>query len=181
MPFCRLKHAPSVGTIAVVPLEGRNIPDKEGVLTVLDRRELTGGLLVAATGAAIAIYGAAHYAMGSVVSMGPGMIPVAMGVLLAIFGLIIALGARTAPRTRHSAVKIEAPGVILASVLAFALLISSFGLLPAVAGTVILATLAERPFRPMLSLKLAAGMTVIAWLIFVVAMRLSIPLIKWPF
>lgn len=153
---------------------------------MLDRRELTGGLLLAAVGAIVAIYGGTHYAMGSVISMGPGMVPVSMGVLLAVFGLINAVGAYSALSRGHAEpvlpkVKIAVPLVILASVLAFAILIGSLGLLPAVAGSVIVATLAERPIRPLLSLKLAAGVTVMAWLIFVVAMRLTIPLVNWPF
>lgn len=150
-------------------------------MAVPDKRELTGGLLLAAGGAAVVLYGLSNYAMGSVVSMGPGMIPVSMGVLLTVFGLIIALGARSTSREGRTEIRLTVPLVILASVLAFAILIDAFGLLPAVAGSVILATLAERPVRLMSSLKLAAAMMVVAWLIFVVAMRLAIPLLKWPF
>jgi hypothetical protein len=146
----------------------------------VDATELVGGLFLVSTGAALAGYAAVHYPVGTVLRMGPGMLPVSLGVLLAVFGLIIAASAFFRSG-EHTDVQVQVPLVILASVLAFALLIGTAGLLPAIAGCAIIATVAERPFRPAFSLVLAAALCVLAWLVFVVALRLPIPLLRWPF
>lgn len=74
----------------------------------LDRREATGGALLTAVGAAFAVYAGAKYSIGTVVSMGPGMIPVSLGVLLAIFGLIILAGAKRADGS-HADIRSRCP------------------------------------------------------------------------
>lgn len=73
------------------------------------------------------------------------------------------------------------PAIILASVLAFALLIGTFGLLPAVAGCVIVATVAERPINLAFSLVLAVATCALAWVIFGFALGLTMPMFVWPF
>lgn len=149
-------------------------------MSSLDKREAVGGGLLIATGAAFAIYAGANYSIGSISRMGPGMIPVALGVLLAIFGGILILGA-TRSINQHIPIRVEVPLIILASVLVFGLLIGTLGLLPAVAGCVIVATLADRPINLAFSLVLAAVMCLLAWVIFIFALGLTIPMFVWPF
>ena len=56
-------------------------------------RDYAGGMLMTAIGLAAAIQGA-RYPIGELSRMGPGFFPVALGVLLALAGLAIALSAR---------------------------------------------------------------------------------------
>ncbi|KIQ04184.1 hypothetical protein RU07_05985 [Agrobacterium tumefaciens] len=144
----------------------------------MDRREFAGGLFLLALGVAFAAYAALNYSTGTVTRMGPGMIPVALGGLLAVFGAVIAIGAffRIAEPTE---IRWIVPIIVLGSVLVFGALIKPFGLIPAVAGSAIVATFAEEKFRPLFSLKLAVVLCVMAWLIFIVGLQLPIPLIDW--
>ncbi|MFN7051298.1 MAG: tripartite tricarboxylate transporter TctB family protein [Gemmobacter sp.] len=146
----------------------------------LDIRELAGGLFLTATGAGFAGHAIANYSIGTVTRMGPGMVPAGLGVLLVIFGLVV-IATAFLQESKGGSIRIAIPAVILLSVLAFALLITPFGLIPAVVACVIVATLAEEKFDPAFSLKLAAVLCLIAWLVFVVALQLPVTLFAWPF
>ena len=146
----------------------------------LDIRELAGGLFLALTGSVFALYAILNYSIGTVTRMGPGMMPMALGVLLAVFGLIVIVSAfLKEPETGE--IRVAVPMMILASVLVFALLISAFGLVPAVIGCVVVASSAEMKIQPVFSLALAAALSVLSWLIFVVALQLPVSLFDWPF
>ena len=54
-----------------------------------DYRDIVAGALLAALGIAISLYALSHYSIGTITRMGPGMVPVGLGVLLAIFGVVI--------------------------------------------------------------------------------------------
>lgn len=56
------------------------------------RKDLAGGLLLAITGAAVALR-ATHYSLGTLNRMGPGYFPLALGVLLAVCGVLIVINA----------------------------------------------------------------------------------------
>ncbi|WP_246667084.1 tripartite tricarboxylate transporter TctB family protein [Agrobacterium sp. T29] len=144
----------------------------------VDTRELAGGIFLLALGVAFAAYAAMNYSTGTITRMGPGMIPVALGGLLAFFGVIIAIGAFFR-MVEHAEIRWIVPLIVLGSVLVFAALIKPFGLVPAVAGSAIVATFAEFKFRPLFSLTLAVVLCVMAWLIFIVGLQLPIPLIDW--
>lgn len=145
----------------------------------IDLREFTGGLLLTLLGAVFAAYAASHYSIGTVTRMGPGMVPVILGVLLAFFGVIVAIGAflRTGSWPE---LRLVVPAIVSASILAFALMIGSFGMIPAVFACVAIASLAEARIRPVTSLILAGVLSVVAWLVFVVALQLPIRMIGWP-
>lgn len=153
----------------------------EGFMSRADIRELAGGLFLTVTGAAFAGHAIANYSIGSVTRMGPGMVPAALGVLLAIFGLVVIATAFLGQNEDPSPIRITVPAIILASVLAFAILIAPFGLFPAVVACVVVATLAEGTFRPAFSLTLAACLCAFVWLVFVVALQLPVTLLAWPF
>lgn len=144
----------------------------------MDRRELAGGLFLLALGLAFATYAAINYSTGTVTRMGPGMIPVVLGGLLAFFGGIIAIGAFF-KIADYAEIRWIVPLIVLGSVFVFAALIKPVGLIPAVAGSVIVATFAELKFRPVFSLTLAVVLCVMAWLIFIVGLQLPIPLFDW--
>ncbi len=148
-------------------------------MNTINLRELTGGLLTAGLGAAFAIYAVAHYSVGTVTRMGPGMAPVVLGALLTLFGIVIAIGARWSPR-RAGQIRVYVPAVILGCVVAFAALINPFGLMPAIFVSVVIATFAEGTVRPLVSIVLGLVLCLTAWAIFVVALQLPLTLFKWP-
>lgn len=153
---------------------------RQGEKSVLDRnyRDIVAGMGLALFGLAAALYAGSNYTMGTVSRMGPGMMPVSLGLILAVFGLAIALPALS---QRGTSVLIQFRPLIFlsASVLAFALMIERFGLVPSVFATTIIATLAETRVKPLGALILACSMSALTWALFVAGLRLSIPAFDW--
>ncbi|MGH2343117.1 tripartite tricarboxylate transporter TctB family protein [Segnochrobactraceae bacterium EtOH-i3] len=146
----------------------------------LDIRELAGGLFLTLTGSVFSGYAIQNYSIGTVTRMGPGMMPTALGILLAFFGLLVVVAAfLREPETGE--IRVAVPAMILASVLAFAILIVPFGLIPAVAGCVFIAAQAELKLQLVFGCVLAAALSLLSWLIFVVALQLPVSLFDWPF
>ena len=148
-----------------------------------DRRDIVGGLLLAAIGIVAGLYALANYRMGTVNRMGPGMVPVTIGALLGLFGLWIAAAgwSRRQPLAPGAEVRLYVPAVIAASILAFALMISRFGLVPSVFVSSLLASFAEARVDLLRSTILSVALCGLCWLIFILGLRLTIPAIDWPF
>ena len=119
------------------------------------------------------------YRLGSIDRMGSGYFPLTVSVLITVIGLILiarAVVAGGVPKLRHLR-RPRALALVLASSIAFGLLISRTGLVVAVLATVLLARLADSEGRIVESLVLAVVISVIAVLIFVVGLKL--PLNTW--
>lgn len=138
------------------------------------------GLVLAAGGLIFAWYSAEHYNLGTLRRIGPGMFPLALGLILCGFGLAIAV---VAPDRKFSRPDFNARvlAAVVLSIVVFGLLVSWAGLLPAVAGTVAVASLAESPYRPRSVVLLGLVLCVLSWLIFRVGLGLPMPLLRWPF
>ena len=67
--------------------------DGRGKVLDRDYRDIVAGLGLTLFGVAAALYALSKYSMGTVSRMGPGMMPVSLGVILATFGLGIAIPA----------------------------------------------------------------------------------------
>ncbi|WP_419707774.1 tripartite tricarboxylate transporter TctB family protein [Promicromonospora sp. NFX87] len=155
-------------------------------------------------GAAFAI-GALGYDLGSLLEMGPGYVPFALGLVLAALGGVIVGKAYVAPDPAPGAVSdgevSDAPpsdrmkpdpdvpdprplaGIqwrptvaIFAAVGFFALTVDGLGLLPATFGTGLLAAMARPGTRPLRALAVAVGLTLASWIIFVVLLQLRLAL-----
>lgn len=151
-----------------------------GDMSKMDRREMVGGLLLTLLGLGFASYAYSSYAIGKVTRMGPGMVPTILGLILAVFGLAIIYGARSTIPDRRE-IKLYVPTVILGSVVAFAVLINSFGMIPAVIASTMISILAEKNPNLRKGFVLAIALAFLAWLIFVLGLRLPVPVLKWPF
>ncbi|MFD2028440.1 tripartite tricarboxylate transporter TctB family protein [Promicromonospora aerolata] len=155
-------------------------------------------------GAAFAV-GALGYELGSLLEMGPGYVPLVLGIVLVALGLGTAIKAYVAPDPAPG----EAPAgtvadaelpdtvpadteeldprplagiqwrptvAVFAAVTFFALTTDGLGLLPATFGTGLLAALARRGTGPVRALVIAAGLTLASWVIFVVLLQLRLAL-----
>jgi hypothetical protein len=143
----------------------------------IEYRDLVAGTLLLALGLFVALYAAGHYRIGDPAHMGPGFFPVAMGCTLAALGVVIVLFAFR--KTLHA---LQPPPFALrpliavpAAILAFSLLIERLGLVPATVVLTSIAALAERPFQLRRTVVLAAGLALISWLIFTLALQMSLP------
>ena len=153
---------------------------RKGRAAVVDRnyRDIMAGVLLTLAGSAAALYALSHYALGTINRMGPGMMPVSLGVILAVFGLAIAIPAIVQPG--ESMVFRFRPFLFLsAAVLAFALVIERFGLVPAVFATTVVATLAEVKLTAVQAALLGAAMALMTWAIFLAGLGLTIPAFDW--
>ena len=145
-----------------------------------DYRDVIGGGFLVALGAAIAIYALSHYSTGTITRMGPGMVPAALGVLLALFGVVIAATAATR-EGNWPEYRVVTPLIVLASIGVFGLVITPFGMMPAVFVSTIVASLSELKSRPVTSVLLGAFMCALSYLIFSLGLGLTFPLFAWPF
>lgn len=143
------------------------------------KAELLAGALAVMVGV-VTLAEAMRYALGSARNMGPGYFPAALGMLMIVFGLGIALvegrraegGALPHPALRPVL-------AIMAAILAFALLIERAGLAPAVAAATFLATYAEREVRPVRSAIVACAMAVLTIAVFKFGLGLPFRIVRW--
>jgi len=149
---------------------------------VLDRdyRDIISGLVLTLFGVAAAGYALSKYSLGTVSRMGPGMMPVSLGVILAVFGLVIAVPALF--RKGEAATLRLRPLIVLSiCIVCFALMIETLGLIPAVFSTAVIATFAEKQVPLGRAVILGAAMALLTWAIFILGLGLPIPSVDWPF
>lgn len=142
-----------------------------------DWTDLVSGGLLAGLGLAVAGYAAAHYDIGTLRRMGPGFLPVGLGVMLAFFGAAVALPAwgRTGEPVVFAWREVLA---VLAAILIFGTGMHRIGLVPATAAAVLIASLPAPHGGVLWRLVLAAVISAITWAVFSVGLKLSIPV--WP-
>jgi len=148
----------------------------------LDVRDLVGGVVLIAIGLFVALFAATHYQIGQPARIGPGFFPVALGWVLAGLGLIIVLLAfrktvHVLPRPPFAPRPLIA---VLASILAFSVLINHLGLVPATLALTLIVGLAERKFRWRRTLLLGGSLALFTWLLFIVGLKMTLPAFTFP-
>lgn len=145
----------------------------------VDTRDLIGGALITLAGAGAMFYSLTSYALGTAARMGPGYFPALVGGILALCGLAIFIPAlfRAGPVPQ---IEWRPLLWISLSVLAFALLVVPFGLVPAIVAQTVLASVSDRKLSGRASLMLAAGLSVGATLVFKVGLGIILPVFAWP-
>lgn len=141
-----------------------------------DTRDIIGGLGLAAIGLFAVIYGQ-RYEFGDLNRMGPGYFPVALGALLAVLGVLIALPAffrRGEPIT----VAWKTFALVMASIVAFAFTLKLLGVVLSTALAVIVASMADNGSTWKGRLMTAAGIALITWLVFKFGLGMVLP--TWP-
>ena len=142
-----------------------------------DWPEALGGLILAIIGIGAAIWAWQHYDMGTLRRMGPGFFPVAIGLALTGFGLIIALPAMW--RSGEGApLDITSLVLILTAILAFGLALPRMGLVGSSFVAVLIATLPAQRKGWLWRGLLALSITAITVLVFHLGLRMTLPL--WP-
>ena len=145
-----------------------------------DYTDMVAGALLVVTGASVAFVAATSYPLGTLARMGPGLFPAALGTILALFGVILAVQSLSRRGTRPD-IRIWSPLFVLGSVVAFAVIVTPFGLIPAIIAVTVISSLAELRLRPTSLALLCLGLCLFAPFVFRVCLGLSIPLVRWPF
>ena len=151
------------------------------ILTSKRGRDYLGGVLMIALGVAAAFQGAT-YRIGTLSRMGPGFFPVALGVILALAGIAIAVTARfeqDSVDAKSLPPEWRAWFCICAGIVAFVVLGKYGGLLPATFAIVFVSALGDRGNKPLAAAILALACVVVAVIVFRFALQLQFPLFQW--
>ncbi|HLU02714.1 MAG TPA: tripartite tricarboxylate transporter TctB family protein [Advenella sp.] len=145
----------------------------------VDYRDLIGGVLITTAGAAAMYHSLTAFSVGTADRMGPGYFPALVGGLLMLCGLLILIPAllREGPMP---AFEWRPLCWISLSMLAFALLVLPFGLVPAIIAQTIVAGISDCKLSWRGSLLLAAGLSVGATLVFKLGLGVILPTFAWP-
>lgn len=139
-------------------------------------RDVLAGMTFVAVGAAFAVT-SVTYEVGTALRMGPGYFPLVVGALTVVFGaLVIAKGFVAGESGDIGDIPWRAIVLILGAVLFFGLTVRGLGLVPTVFVAALMSTFASRRTTVVGGVLIAAGLTVISVLIFVVALSLRLSL-----
>ncbi len=149
-------------------------------MKVKSQRDFWSGLMFIAIGIGFA-WGAMNYTFGSSARPGPAFFPFGLGVLLAVLGAMVLFKAMT----------IEVEGgdpvgrfawkpliTILSAVVTFGLLLPRLGMVFTLPLLIFIASMAGDEFRIKEAVINCVVLTLGCWLIFIVGLKLTIPL--WP-
>lgn len=137
---------------------------------------LAGGVFIA-LGLAFAL-GSLAYNIGTPLRMGPGYVPLTLGGLLAVLGvLIVVKGFIAGEGDDIGGVDWRAVLLIAAALLFFGLTVRGVGVVGALLGASLMATLARSRTSPLEALVIAVGLTVLSVVVFIVALQLRLPLV----
>ncbi len=145
------------------------------------RREILAGGVILLFGL-VALQEGRRLGTGTLSDMGPGFVPMALGVVMCGLGLIIALTGQADPA--DSGAGPDAPDwrgaiCILLGAGSFILLGQHVGLAAAIFGSVFVAALGDRTTKIGTALALAAGVTVFGCVLFGTILKIPIPLYGW--
>jgi hypothetical protein len=146
-------------------------------------KDVWGGALMIAIGAGVA-WQAAQYRVGSLRAMGPGYCPLALGVILAASGLVIAAkGYRASPpvAARPRPPEWKAWVLISLGIVGFVFLAEYFGLVAAAFGVVFISALGDHGNTWKSAALLAVAITLVAVAVFWWGLQVQLPLFRWPF
>ena len=140
-------------------------------------KDILAGAIFIALGLAFAS-GALAYNIGTPLRMGPGYVPLVLGLLLAGIGAAVIVKGFIAGEGDEIGVP-DARAVLLitAALLFFGVTVRGLGVVGALFGTSLLATLARSQTPWKQAVVIALGITVLSVLIFIVALQLRLPLV----
>ena len=149
-------------------------------MKIKSQRDFLSGLMFLIIGIAFAI-GSTNYSLGNSAQPGAGYFPLILSVLMAIIGAIVLFKSLTIETEGGDPVGTVAWRpliVIVASIAIFGLTIESLGLFLAVPILILMASFAGSEFKWLGVLINCVVLTLFTWLVFVFALKLTIPL--WP-
>jgi putative tricarboxylic transport membrane protein len=153
------------------------------VQNFLRKRDFYAGALMILFGLVMAIQGPS-YRLGTLMHMGPGFLPTALGVILIGLGIAITSTALSLPKGEEEDIFPEKRewwgwGCILASPLAFILFGSLGGLIPGTFACVFVAALGDKTATLKSSAILASIVTVFGVGLFHFLLQIPMPILEW--
>jgi hypothetical protein len=147
------------------------------------KRDFYAGGLMVLIGLVMALKGPG-YRLGTLMHMGPGFMPTALGVILVLLGLVIAAAAIATPDGGDERILPEHPewlgwGCILAGPLLFIICGSYGGLIPATFACVFVSALGDRTSTWIGALGLATVVTAFGVTLFSYVLKVPMPILEW--
>jgi putative tricarboxylic transport membrane protein len=164
-------------------LRSERSPVARLVHNLVRKRDFYAGGLVILFGLVMALKGPS-YRLGTLMHMGPGFLPTALGIILVCLGLAIAGAAVATPEGEDERILPEHPewlgwACILAGPLCFILFGSYFGLMPGIFACVFVSSLGDREATLKGSLILATVVTIFGGGLFSYLLQVPMPLLAW--
>lgn len=145
-----------------------------------DYADLIGGVVLMGVGLFVALYAYANYRLGTINNMGPGMVPLGLGCIIAGLGTITAVSAmfRTGQLPK---VAVRPLLSVVIGLAAFALIVEPLGLVPAIFALVCISASSHEDSRWRTTLVLCLGLSIIVSGIFVFGLGVPLRLFAWRF
>ena len=140
-------------------------------------KDFWSGLLFIAIGAAAIVLGS-KYTIGSAARMGPGYFPRVLGILLIVFGSILAVRAFRLDGSPIPPWKWRPTLVVLGSVVLFGQIVQTVGLALSTVILIVLASAASHEFRWKESLIVGVALAALSVGVFIIGLKLTLPI--WP-
>ncbi len=145
------------------------------------RPDLLAGVTFVVLGLAFAI-GGSQYDVGTALRMGSGYVPIGLGSLLAVLGLVIVVASfrgvdPTVANADRGPIPWRRMGLLLGAVMFFGLFVDGLGLGPSLLVTTFLSALAGHGTRPGRALVVAIGLTAMCLVVFVALLQLRLPIL----
>lgn len=150
-------------------------------MKIKSQRDFWSGLMFVCVGLGFAI-GATNYAMGSSARPGPGYFPLILSVIMAILGGVVlfkALTIETEDGDPVGGLAWRPLIVIVLAIVVFGLALPRLGLLATVPLLIFIVSQAGDEFRWREVLINAVVLTAASWAIFVLGLKLTLPLYPW--
>jgi hypothetical protein len=147
-------------------------------LRIKSERDFWSGVMFIAIGIGFAV-GAGNYSLGTSARPGPGYFPLMLSVIMAILGAIVLFKSLTIETEGGDPVGAFAWRpllIVVASIVVFGLLLPRLGLFITVPLLILMVSFATTEFSWVGTLVNAVVLTIFAWLVFVVGLKLTIPL-----
>jgi hypothetical protein len=118
-----------------------------------------------------------QYRLGTIAMMGPGMFPLILGGFLTILGLVILASGFAGKGEEARPLPIRPIILVALSVVVFAVLLLTVGLLAAIPAQVVIALSASEHFTWKRAIILSATLLAFCWGVFVYFLGISVPLL----
>jgi hypothetical protein len=139
------------------------------------------GVTFIVLGVAFAVAGS-RYDVGTALRMGSGYVPLVLGSILAVLGLVIVVASfrgvdPTVANADRGPIPWQRMGLLVAAVLFFGFTVRGLGLGPSLLVTTFIAALADHSTRPLRSAVIAVGLTALCLGVFVGLLQLRLPIL----
>lgn len=145
-----------------------------------DYRDILAGALLLAVGGFALAYSLYYLNLGSFRRMGAGMFPALVGGIVVLIGAAILVPALWRTQKEPMQVDLRAFSFVMLSILAFALVLRPFGLIPGIVVMTLIASQADSKLGPLGYVVLPLSIVVVCVGIFMLGFGIQIDAFSWP-